>query len=41
MTALGEVSVLLCSEPTPEHCHHRLVAEGLKKLHPGLVVTHI
>jgi uncharacterized protein (DUF488 family) len=41
MKALGETSVLLCSEPTPEHCHRRLVAEGLKKLHPKLVVTHI
>ena len=41
MAALAQATVLLCSEPTPEHCHRRLVAEGLKKLHPKLQVRHI
>jgi uncharacterized protein (DUF488 family) len=41
MAALAQATVLLCSEPTPEHCHRRLIVEGLKALHPGLVVTHL
>lgn len=32
---------LLCSEPTPEHCHRRLVAEYLAERLPGLSVWHI
>ena len=32
---------LLCSEPTPEQCHRRLVAERLQCLHPDLRVIHL
>ena len=32
---------LLCSEPTPEHCHRRLVAERLAKAWTGLEVIHL
>ena len=41
MAALRRATVLLCSEPTPEHCHRRLVAEGLRRLHPTLVIEHL
>lgn len=32
---------LLCSEPGPEHCHRRLVAEYLQKHIPGLKIIHL
>ncbi len=32
---------LLCSEPTPEHCHRRLVGEYLKRAWPQLEVHHL
>jgi uncharacterized protein (DUF488 family) len=32
---------LLCSEPTPENCHRRLVAEYLKSQRGGIEVEHI
>ena len=32
---------LLCSEPTPEHCHRRLVAEYLKTTWPDLDIIHL
>jgi uncharacterized protein (DUF488 family) len=32
---------LLCSEPTPEHCHRRLLAEYLSHQLGGIVVTHL
>lgn len=32
---------LLCSEPTPEHCHRRLVAEYLQKKWGELEIEHI
>ena len=32
---------LLCSEAAPEHCHRRLVAEGLAATEPGLRVVHL
>jgi len=32
---------LLCSEPTPEKCHRRLVAEYLKEKIDGLAVQHL
>jgi len=32
---------LLCSEPTPEHCHRRLVAEEIRKAHPEIKITHL
>jgi uncharacterized protein (DUF488 family) len=35
------VSCLLCSEPTPEHCHRRLVAERLAAHWPGVEVIHL
>ena len=32
---------LLCSEPTPEHCHRRIVAEYLQRHWKDLVVEHL
>ncbi|MFO7535840.1 MAG: DUF488 domain-containing protein [Kiritimatiellia bacterium] len=32
---------LLCSEPTPEKCHRRLVAEYLKERIGGLIIKHL
>jgi len=32
---------LLCSEPTPEHCHRRLVAEYLKSCWGNLEIVHL
>ncbi len=32
---------LLCSEPTPEHCHRRLVAEYLKDRWGDLQIEHL
>ena len=32
---------LLCSEPTPERCHRRLLAEIIAKAYPGIIVRHI
>ena len=32
---------LLCTEPTPEQCHRRLVAEYLRALDPRLEVKHL
>jgi uncharacterized protein (DUF488 family) len=34
-------AVLLCSEPTPEHCHRRLVMEYLQKRWGDLQVRHL
>ena len=34
-------SCLLCSEPTPEKCHRRLVAERLARHWPGLDIVHL
>jgi uncharacterized protein (DUF488 family) len=34
-------SCLLCSEPTPEHCHRRLVAERLAAHWPDVEVVHL
>lgn len=34
-------AVLLCSEPTPEHCHRRLVVEYLQTKWPSVQVTHL
>ncbi|GHT01739.1 hypothetical protein AGMMS50276_30390 [Synergistales bacterium] len=33
--------VLLCSEPTAEKCHRRLLAEKIVKLNPEISLTHI
>lgn len=32
---------LLCAEPTPEHCHRRLVAEYWAEHLSGLVIVHL
>lgn len=32
---------LLCSEPTPEHCHRRLVAEYLSEKWGGVEIVHL
>ena len=33
--------LLLCSEPTPEFCHRRLLAERLYKEQEGVVIIHL
>lgn len=33
--------LLLCSEPTPEYCHRRLLAEYLAKNIPDITIKHI
>ncbi len=38
---LGKRACLLCSEPTPEKCHRRLVAELLAARWPELDVVHL
>ena len=38
---LEESPCFLCSEATPEHCHRRLVAEGLHALTPRLRIEHL
>jgi uncharacterized protein (DUF488 family) len=38
---LAERSVLLCSEPTAERCHRRLVAEYLQQHWRDLSITHL
>lgn len=32
---------LLCSEPTPEHCHRRLLAEMLREKQPEIIINHL
>ena len=32
---------LLCSEPTPEQCHRRLVAEKIKQVNPNIDIVHL
>ena len=32
---------LLCSEPTPEQCHRRLVAEKIKQVNPDSEIVHL
>ena len=32
---------LLCSEPTPEHCHRRLFAEMIKDENPSIDIMHL
>jgi uncharacterized protein (DUF488 family) len=39
--ALVDGGCLLCSEPTPEHCHRRLVAEYLRGKWGGLRIVHL
>lgn len=37
----AQPAVLLCSEPTAEHCHRRLVAEYLQQHWDDVTVTHL
>lgn len=37
----SELVALLCSEPTPDKCHRRLVAERMKEIDPSLQVMHL
>jgi uncharacterized protein YeaO (DUF488 family) len=37
--ALSQDITLLCSEPTPDYCHRRLIAEECKKYHPNLALV--
>lgn len=39
--AMLDFGCLLCSEPTPEKCHRRLVAEYLQERVAGLSVKHL
>ena len=36
-----ETVCLLCSEPTPEHCHRRLFAEMIHEQRPDIEIQHI
>ncbi len=38
---LSVPTVMLCSEPTAEHCHRRLVAEYLAERVPGVEIVHL
>ena len=38
---LYETVCLLCSEPTPEHCHRRLFAEMIHEQRPDIEIQHI
>jgi uncharacterized protein (DUF488 family) len=40
-TLFEQRSVLLCSEPTAERCHRRLVAEHLSRYWRDLTITHL
>ncbi|MBU4504374.1 MAG: DUF488 domain-containing protein [Proteobacteria bacterium] len=35
------MACLLCSEPTPDKCHRRLVAEYLKKHFDNIEINHL
>lgn len=37
----SEIVVLLCSEPTADKCHRRLVAERMREMEPSLQVLHL
>ena len=39
--AIIDGGCLLCSEPTPEHCHRRLVAEYLQQRWPAVEIEHL
>ena len=38
---IHDLDCLLCSEPTPEHCHRRIVAEHLQRHWKDLTVEHL
>ena len=40
-SSLVAPTVLLCSEPTAEHCHRRLVLEYLQQKWPALTIHHL
>jgi uncharacterized protein (DUF488 family) len=40
-TLFGVPAVLLCSEPTAEHCHRRIVAEYLAANWPDVKIVHL
>jgi uncharacterized protein (DUF488 family) len=40
-SALLDRACLLCSEPTPEHCHRRLVAEYLQQKWGQVAIRHL
>ena len=40
-TSFARKTVLLCSEPTAEHCHRRLVLEYLHKHWEGVEIHHL
>jgi uncharacterized protein (DUF488 family) len=40
-SAVIDGGCLLCSEPTPEHCHRRLVAEYLRQKWANVEIEHI
>ena len=37
----AHASCLLCSEPTPEQCHRRLVAERIARVWPDVEIVHL
>lgn len=39
--AIYDQACLLCSEPTADRCHRRLLAEAIEKAFPGTVITHL
>ncbi len=41
MADFAAPTVLLCSEPTPDHCHRRLVLEYLQQKWPKLTIHHL
>jgi uncharacterized protein (DUF488 family) len=41
LLARYQAPCLLCSEPTPDHCHRRLLAEYLAEQLRGVVITHL
>jgi uncharacterized protein (DUF488 family) len=40
-TSFSRKTVLLCSEPTAEHCHRRLVLEYLQQSWQGVIIRHL
>ncbi len=40
-TDFEKTTVLLCSEPTPEHCHRRLALEYLQEHWNGVTIQHL
>jgi uncharacterized protein (DUF488 family) len=41
MGSFARKTVLLCSEPTAEHCHRRLVLEYLAERWEGVKIHHL